>query len=380
MNDPAYRAARRKLWHQVRPVLAAVIVGVGVFGAYERRSELASAWKLVENAEWAWFGGAIGFELASMVIVAALQRSLLGWGGIRIRRRDLVEMTLAANAVAVSVPGGAAFAARWTYSQLRRRGAETVLAVWTVLVAGALASFALFMILAVGAFVAGDKGPVSSLRALAAALACIPVAIAVGLVLIRKSRTVRTWSNDLVERLEQHPHGHAVVHALREFLARLHTVQPTWAGWLRAFGLAASNWITNMGCLVCAILTIQAHVPWRGILVVYGLTQLAAVLPLTPGGLAVVEGSLSALLIAYGMGSGDAVAATLLYRVVGFWAPVPVGWVLYVLLTRRLARADRESGGVREEEPVEEGDARQVGDRAGRPSRPRRVEGDRAAR
>ncbi|HZQ58336.1 MAG TPA: YbhN family protein, partial [Acidimicrobiales bacterium] len=84
------------------------------------------------------------------------------------------------------------------------------------------------------------------------------------------------------------------------------------------------------------------HVPWRGILVVYGLTQLAAVLPLTPGGLAVVEGSLTALLIAYGLSSGDAVAATLLYRAVGFWAPVPVGWALYVVLTRRLARSERE--------------------------------------
>ena len=361
MNDPAYRAARRKLWHRVRPVLAAVILGVGLFGAYERRSELASAWKLVENAQWGWFGGAIGFELASLVVVAALQRSLLGWGGVRIRRRDLVEMTLAANAVAVSVPGGAAFAARWTYSQLRRRRAETVLAVWTVLVAGALASFALFVILAVGAFVAGNNGPVSSLRGLAAALAFIPIAIGFGLVLVRKSRTVRTWSNDAVQWLDHHPHGHAVVHAMREFLARLHTVQPTWVGWLRAFGLASTNWITNMGCLVCAILTIQAHVPWRGILVIYGLTQLAAVLPLTPGGLAVVEGSLSALLIAYGMGSGDAVAATLLYRVVGFWAPVPIGWVLYVMLTRRLARADVSAGRASEEEPVEERDTRQAG-------------------
>jgi putative heme transporter len=113
-------------------------------------------------------------------------------------------------------------------------------------------------------------------------------------------------------------------------------------------------------------------VPWRGILVVYGLTQLAAVLPLTPGGLAVVEGSLTALLIAYGLSSGDAVAATLLYRAVGFWAPVPVGWVLYVVLTRRVARSERELAtaeppreAVEEERGEDErgapGDARQAG-------------------
>jgi uncharacterized protein (TIRG00374 family) len=341
MTDQADRATRRRLWHRVRPVLAAVILGVGVFGAYERRHELAAAWGLVEHARWQWFGAAIGFELASIVMFASLQRTLLDYGGIRAGRGDLVEVTLAANAVAVSVPGGAAFSAKWTYSQLRRRGAQTVLAVWTVLVAGALASFALFVILAVGAWVAGDEGPVSSLRALAAALAFIPLALGVMLVLVRKSRTVHAWATDLVDRLEHHPHGHAVVHAMREFVERLRIVQPTWRGWLWAFGLASVNWLANMGCLIAAILTIQAHVPWRGILVIYGLTQLAAVLPFTPGGLAVVEGSLTALLIAYGMSSNDAVASTLLYRAVGFWAPVPIGWVLYVVLTRRLTRSER---------------------------------------
>jgi uncharacterized protein (TIRG00374 family) len=343
MNDPAYRAARRRLWHRVRPVLAAVILGVGVFGAYERRNELESAWHLIEQAQWEWFGVAIAFELASMVAFAGLQRSLLGWGGVQVRSRDLVEITLAANAVAVSVPGGAAFAARWTYSQLRRRGAETVLAAWTVLMAGALASFALFIILAVGAWVAGNKGPVASLRALAAALALIPVAAGVFVTLLHRSRAVRTWAAEIVGRVEQHPHGHAVVHAMREFIERLRTVQPTWRGWLRAFGFATANWFANLGCLVAALLTVHGHVPWRGVLVVYGLTQLAAVLPLTPGGLAVVEGSLTALLIAYGVPSGDAVAATLLYRVVGFWAPVPLGWALYVLLSRRANREDAEA-------------------------------------
>ncbi len=361
MTDPAYVAARRRLWHRVRPVLAAAILGVGVFAAYERRHELAAAWHLIEHARWGWFGAAVGFELASIVAFAALQRSLLGWGGVSVRSGDLVEITLAANAVAVSVPGGAAFAARWTYGQLRRRGAETVLAAWTVLVAGALASFALFVILAVGAFVAGDKGPVSSLRGLAAGLALVPVAVTVMVVLVRRSVTVHAWANELVARFDRHPHGHAVVHATREFLAHLRTVQPTWAGWLRSFGFACANWFANLACLIAAVLTVHGHVPWRGILVVYGLTQLAAVLPLTPGGLAVVEGSLTALLIAYGVPSGDAVAATLLYRVVGFWAPVPVGWVLYVVLTRRINRADRGEATVLPVATREEETERQVG-------------------
>lgn len=42
-----------------------------------------------------------------------------------------------------------------------------------------------------------------------------------------------------------------------------------------------------------------------------------------PGGLGVVEGGLSILLIAYGMPTDGALAGVLLYRIVSFWAIVP---------------------------------------------------------
>jgi hypothetical protein len=70
-------------------------------------------------------------------------------------------------------------------------------------------------------------------------------------------------------------------------------------------------------------------VPWRGVLVAYGLTQLSASLPVTPGGLGVVEGSLAALLVAYGMPASEALAATLLYRLVSFWSLAPIGWMVW---------------------------------------------------
>jgi putative heme transporter len=70
-------------------------------------------------------------------------------------------------------------------------------------------------------------------------------------------------------------------------------------------------------------------VPWRGVLVIYGLTQVAASLPITPGGIGVVEGSMTALLIAYGTHATDAVAVVLLYRIVSFWGLAPIGWAAW---------------------------------------------------
>jgi uncharacterized membrane protein YbhN (UPF0104 family) len=87
----------------------------------------------------------------------------------------------------------------------------------------------------------------------------------------------------------------------------------------------------------------ELAVPWRGILVIYGLTQIAASLPVTPGGLGVVEGSMAALLIAYGVHAPEAFATVLLYRIISFWGLVPVGWGAFLGLELAERRAYRPS-------------------------------------
>jgi uncharacterized protein (TIRG00374 family) len=96
---------------------------------------------------------------------------------------------------------------------------------------------------------------------------------------------------------------------------------------LEGLAAALANWLTDCACLVAAILAVFGHVPWSGLLVIYGVTQIAGNLPITPGGIGVVEGTLSLLLVAYGMPTDTAVAAVLLYRIISFWVLVPVGWL-----------------------------------------------------
>jgi hypothetical protein len=52
-------------------------------------------------------------------------------------------------------------------------------------------------------------------------------------------------------------------------------------------------------------------------------------LPITPGGLGVVEGSLTIALVAYGGSTAGSVAAVLLYRIMSFWVPMPLGWIAW---------------------------------------------------
>ena len=310
-----------------RRLLFVVLGGVAVLAAVQHRSELAAAGAVLSRLEWRWVALAAAAEIASMVVFARLQRWLLRAGGVDVELAPMVAITLAGNAMAMSLPGGAAWSATWAFGQLRRRGANRTLAAWVVLVAGALASFAVFVLVAVGSWVAGGRGPVAGLRWLAGVLAAIPVVVALGWSLARRSRTFgRALSS--AWRAAAGRSG-VIAHTGRlgrRLMSNLGLVRPGPAGWVEAFGLALANWLYDAVVLVAALEALRVPIPWRGVLVVYGLTQVSASLPVTPGGLGVVEGSMAALLIAYGVHAPEAFATVLLYRIISFWGLVPVGW------------------------------------------------------
>jgi putative heme transporter len=326
----------------LRNVLGVVVLVLAVGVLVNKRHELASASHLIARLEWRWMVLAVAAELGSMVVFARLQRWLLRAGGVRIGLPAMVEITVAGNALGTTLPGGVAWSSAWAFGQLRRRGADGVLSGWVILVAGALSSFAIFVLLAAGAFVAGSKGPLAGLRPLAAALAAVPVAVGLGGVLLTRWPRLRMAARSLWEKAAGRWRRMAAVEAtLERFWARVRTVRPTPAGWLEAFGLALCNWILDAVTLAACVLALGGGVPWRGILVAYALTQVAASLPITPGGLGVVEGSLAALLVAYGMHLNAAVAATLLYRVVSFWSIDLIGWIVWSALEVSQRRGTR---------------------------------------
>ncbi|MHB8465270.1 MAG: lysylphosphatidylglycerol synthase domain-containing protein, partial [Acidimicrobiales bacterium] len=231
-------------WPRVRLVVSAAILAAGIVGAVNRRPQLVQAARRINGLHIDWLLLAVVFEAVSMIVFAELQRHMLKEGGVCIRRGAMVQITLAANALALSVPGGAAVSTGWSYAELRRRGVERVLAGWAVLMAGALSSFALFLALATGSWVAGSHGPVASLRGLALALAAIPVAAA-GVALIRaRNPRVRAWITAQAERPKL---GRA-----RRLAEQVRIVRPSAGGWAVAAALAAANWAADAGCLAAA--------------------------------------------------------------------------------------------------------------------------------
>jgi hypothetical protein len=79
--------------------------------------------------------------------------------------------------------------------------------------------------------------------------------------------------------------------------------------------------------------------------VAYAAANIASAIPLTPGGLGVIEVTLVAVTVTVGFGSPrpTAVLAVLGYRIVNFWLPLIPGAIAYVRL--RLRRGADGGGG-----------------------------------
>lgn len=320
-------------WRWLRMLLGVTALVLAGLGAYARRDQLGDAAQLFTRINFVWLGLAIACQTASMIVFARLQRWLLRAGGVRVGLGDMVEITLAANALGTSLPGGAAWSATWAFSQLRRRGVDRVLAVWVLLVAGALASFALFILITVGSWMAGPTGPVSDLRPVTTALAAIPVTAGIMWYGAHRSPAVRTALSRSWRTIQRAVPGTAWLGRVTAgLMRRLATVQPGPIGWLETFGMALANWLYDGLGLTFCLLALHLKVPWPDMVLIYALTKTAASLPITPGGLGVVEGSLALLLIAYGVPATGALAGVLLYRIVSFWVLVPIGWVIWFVL------------------------------------------------
>ena len=112
-------------------------------------------------------------------------------------------------------------------------------------------------------------------------------------------------------------------------------------GWRQIIAIVlwgTANWLFDCACFAMMFLAIGSTIPWKGMLLAYGAGQLAAALPITPGGLGAVEGSITIALVAFGGAQVTTVDAVLLYRLISFWLVLVVGWMLWGVLALEVRR------------------------------------------
>lgn len=301
------------------------MVGLAVVFVIRRIPKLASVATLVVQVRWGWLLVGVAAEALSILSLSFLQQRLLGAGGTAVAFSRMIPITLASNAVAMSIPAGVLVAEGYVFRQYRRVGASKVVAAWTELSAGAIAFAALAGVAFAGALVVGGDlrdiliGPVAVVLAGGTVAAWLFRRTEIlGRVVARAIRlTGRHAPESVQSRLRR----------AREAVEEMADICPRPRVWVLGYAAAAANWVLDAVVLASAILAIGVDVPWRSLLVVYAGAQLLAELPITPGGLGVVEGGLVTMLARSHVPAAPATAAAVLYRGLSFWLLVVVGWV-----------------------------------------------------
>lgn len=314
-----------RVWHWARYVFGLGLGGLAIWAVMGKSDELSGASHYLAHMRWGWVVIAAVAEATSYVSFASMQRRLLSAGGVGVPIAPMTGITMASNAIQNSLPAGLVLASAYNFRQYRRWKADDVLSAWVVIAMAALSMLTLSVLAAAGLGAAASTG--SALDLVSAIVGTTVFALLVVVVwskraflIVHAARLVR-----LSQRLFHRPAGdpHQVVD---DILDRMAAVTPSRRQWAWAVMFAFGNWMGDMACLTLAFLAVGAGVPWDGLLLAYTAAQLATTLPITPGGLGVVEGSLTVALVAFGGPQASTVAAVLLYRVLSYWVMMPVGW------------------------------------------------------
>jgi uncharacterized protein (TIRG00374 family) len=100
----------------------------------------------------------------------------------------------------------------------------------------------------------------------------------------------------------------------------------------RAIGWAAANWLLDAASLWVFVAAFSHFISPIDLLMAYGLANILAAIPVTPGGLGVVEFVLVSMITGFGPTAAQALSAVLAYRAVNFWLPIPFGGMAYASL------------------------------------------------
>ena len=95
---------------------------------------------------------------------------------------------------------------------------------------------------------------------------------------------------------------------------------------------ATLNWLLDAAALWVFVQAYGYRLGLDGLIVAFGLANVVAALPITPGGLGLVEGVLVPTIVGFGAPRGIAVLGVVSYRLVNFWLPIPVAALAYVSL------------------------------------------------
>ena len=273
-------------------------------------------------------------EIAHFTCTFALQR-------LALRTRawfPVITSQLAGNAITLIMPGGAAVGAALQFRMLATSGSDTDstvggLASFSLLGVGGLLALPVFALPVILLGAPTNRGLVN-----AAVLGAVGFVIfaALGAVVIAYDAPLR-WAGRGAQRLWNLVMRKRPLEGLDATLLEQRNQIRTALGqqWWQALLLSAGRLAFDYLCLLAALRATGSRPRPSLILVAYAVAGIVGMIPATPGGLGLVEASLTGLLVLAQVDSSQAVLATLTYRLASYWVPLCAGPIAYGLFRLR---------------------------------------------
>ena len=337
----AKHPSRHATW--IKRVVVLGAAGIGIYLVWPSLAAVFSSGPQLRTVSPLWGIPIVLVELASFACMWALLRLALDvkpWFPIATAQ-------LAGNAFSRIVPGGAAAGGAMQFDMLRQAGIGSTWAATSVTAVSLISTATLLglpilsitVILVTGASVERNLFRVGSI----AVVVCL-AAIAGGAVLLFADRPL-LWLGGVMERarnrlLRKRPPLVGLPDRLvdeRDLIRRV-----LGAGWWKALLYSAGNWLLDLTALLIALAAVGAEPRASVVLLAYVVAAFLGMIPITPGGLGFVEAGLVGTLGLAGIGTDQALLATLVYRLVSYWLPMPAGAIAYVLAGRKYGRPQAE--------------------------------------
>ncbi|HUX04488.1 MAG TPA: lysylphosphatidylglycerol synthase transmembrane domain-containing protein [Acidimicrobiales bacterium] len=318
----------------MRRGIAVIVAGIALYVVLPTFLHVIGSWPRLRSMSPWWLVVLVLAQCCSFASTISLLAMV-----VRTRKWFAVTCALmTGNAVTNVVPAGDAVGAGVQYRMLAVAGiatdqvagglaAASILGVASVLVLPAFALPALWGGLSVNADLvrAGELGIAGFVLVVGFSVVILTSdralrGVARGLQwlvnLVRRRRRFTSWPQRFVEQRD----------LVRAELGR---------NWMRATLLVAGNVGLDYVSLLAALRATGTRSNASLVLLAFAATTVIAYFPITPGGIGVVEASLSGLLVLAGVPSTDALEATFAFRLATYWLPIIAGGTLYVFFRRR---------------------------------------------
>jgi uncharacterized protein (TIRG00374 family) len=269
--------------------------------------------------------------------------------GLSIGRSMIV--TESATAVANTVPGGSAVAIGLTYSMYSSWGYSKSRTSVALVVSGIFNNFAKLAMPVLALALLALQGNANGARIVAGCVGVgsLVAAVVVFTAMLRSedfaARTGR-WAGrraDVIRRLLRKPGAEGWDHAVVKFRNRV--IGLLHRRWLV---ITATTVVGHLSLFLVLLLALrhvgvaEDQVNWIEALAVFSFVRLATAIPLSPGGLGIVELGLIAGMATAGAVREEAAAAVLVFRALSFLVPIPFGLVTYLWWRKSTLGGSRE--------------------------------------